>query len=284
MKHQKVTGQWITNIIHDFINDPSNNSLGGKFKEKAWDIPIVGFSSGGDPLYRRIKEDIGSFYLMPEEFFSKAFLKSRVTPEDLTVIAWVLPQTEIVKLDNRAQSVYVSERWARSRVFGEKINSSLRKHVVHELQKKGCEAVAPLLSRFFKERKSKKFGLASTWSERHAAYVSGLGTFGLSNGLITLRGVAMRCGSVIARIHIPPTKRQYKTHREYCLFYSKRECGMCMNRCPAGAISEKGHDKEKCLNYMENRMEEYTRINFGFKSDGCGLCQTGVPCESKIPK
>ena len=51
---------------------------------------------------------------------------------------------------------------------------------------------------------SDRFGFASTWSERHAAYASGLGTFGLSDGLITPRGQAMRCGSVVARIAVPP--------------------------------------------------------------------------------
>ena len=38
--------------------------------------------------------------------------------------------------------------------------------------------------------------MASTWSERHVAYVSGLGTFGLSGGLITAKGQAVRLGSV----------------------------------------------------------------------------------------
>ena len=43
---------------------------------------------------------------------------------------------------------------------------------------------------------SEKYGMASCWSERHAAFVSGLGTFGLCDGLITPVGKAMRCGSV----------------------------------------------------------------------------------------
>ena len=38
---------------------------------------------------------------------------------------------------------------------------------------------------------SEKYAYASTWSERHAAYAAGLGTFGLSDGLITAAGQGM---------------------------------------------------------------------------------------------
>ena len=62
---------------------------------------------------------------------------------------------------------------------------------------------------------------ASLLSERHAAYAAGLGTFGLCDGLITPKGKAMRCGSVVARIQIAATPRPYEDHHAYCLFYAK---------------------------------------------------------------
>jgi epoxyqueuosine reductase len=94
---------------------------------------------------------------------------------------------------------------------------------------------------------------ASNWSERHAAYATGLGTFGLCDGLITPVGKSMNRGSsVIARIDIPHTERPHKTHREYCLFFSEGSCGACITRCPAGVISKTGHDKEKCKAYVDN--------------------------------
>jgi len=124
---------------------------------------------------------------------------------------------------------------------------------------------------------------ASTWSERHATYASGLGTFGLCDGLITPLGKAMRVGSVVARIEIPPTPRPYTDHRAYCLFFSKGICGKCIDRCPVGALSEKGHDKVKCRAHLNPTTSEYVKANYGFDGYGCGLCQTAVPCESKIP-
>jgi hypothetical protein len=54
-----------------------------------------------------------------------------------------------------------------------------------------------------------RYGFASKWSERHAAYVSGLGTFSLCDGLITPVGIAIRYGSVVSRIPIQPASRPY---------------------------------------------------------------------------
>ena len=218
----------------------------------------------------------------PQDIFAKTFPILRVTPDQLTVISWVLPQTDATKSDNRKQTVYPSERWARARIYGEEVNIKLRKHVVATLQQVRYEAVAPMFSPLWERKISKRYGFAYTWSERHAAYASGLGTFGLCDGLITPKGKAMRCGSVVAHIKIPPTNRPYNDHHAYCLFFSKGICGKCIQRCPAGAITEIGHNKVKCRKYLQIT-KDYVRSHFGFEGYGCGLCQTGVPCESKIP-
>jgi len=49
-----------------------------------------------------------------------------------------------------------------------------------------------MLSPPFKRETSEKYGYASSWSERHIAYVAGLGTFGFCDDLITPVGKAMR--------------------------------------------------------------------------------------------
>jgi epoxyqueuosine reductase QueG len=154
---------------------------------------------------------------------------------------------------------------------------------VHVLEENGYKAVAPSLLPEWSMKLSDEYVFASTWSERHAAYASGLGTFGLCDGLITPMGKAMRTGSVVARIEITPTTRPYGFHREYCLFFTKGTCGKCIARCPVGALSEKGHDKAKCRAHVRPATEEYVKAHYGFDGYGCGLCQTGVPCESKIP-
>jgi len=272
---------WIETLIKRFINESPENTMKNEVNEKAWAEPLVGFSSGADPLYKFYKEDIGKFYLSPLEIFTHAFPKVEARPDQLSVISWILPHTEATKPEHRKQTRFPTERWARARIYGEEVNIKLCKHVVATLRKAGYESVAPMLSPIFRFRKSKKYLFASTWSERHAAYAAGLGTFGLCDGLITPKGKAMRCGSVIAKIDVPPSNRPYNDHHAYCLFYSKGTCGECISRCPVGAISEAGHDKAKCSKYLDTT-REYVRIHYGFEGYGCGLCQTGVPCESGI--
>jgi len=276
--------KWVETLIKEFVNRSPENTLKNRANEKAWEDPLVGFSKGDDALYQEYKEYVGGFHWTPLEIFAMTFPSVEVSANDLTVISWVLPQTEATKSDNRKEATYPSERWARARMFGEEVNIKLAKHVVATLQEAGFRAVAPsLLSPSFKWMDSERYTIASTWSERHAAYTSGLGTFGLCDGLITAKGKAMRCGSVVANIKIPYTKRPYQDHHAYCLFFSKRTCGKCIERCPAGALTPAGHDKVKCRSYIFPNVKDYVKSHFGFEGYGCGLCQTGVPCESKIP-
>ena len=57
-----------------------------------------------------------------------------------------------------------------------------------------------------------------------------------------------------------------------------------MRRCPAGAISEAGHDKVKCKAYIrEVTALHVEKEQLGFRVNSCGLCQTKVPCEHSNP-
>jgi len=274
---------WIESIIADFIQESPENTMKDTSNEKAWESALVGFSRGDDPLYEEYKEHVGSFHWTPLEVFSRAYPNLEAAPEELSVISWVLPQREETKTDNRKESTYPAERWARARIFGEQFHEKLRGHVATVLSDKGYPAVAPSLSPEWAFKASEKYVFASTWSERHAAFASGLGTFGLCDGLITPLGKAMRTGSVVARIALPPTPRSYGTHFAYCLFLAEGICGKCIDRCPVGAISESGHDKRKCMAHLNPATSEYVKTHYKFDGYGCGLCQTGVPCESKIP-
>jgi len=275
---------WISDFIRKFTESEENYLPLESGHEPAWEAPLVGFSSGVDPLYQRFKEDIGKFFWTPSEIFAATFPDVKAVADELTVIAWILPQTEQTRIDNSREMTLPAQRWAFSRKYGEDFNIKLRDHVVRALRDAGCEAVAPMNSPLWKWEKSERYGFASSWSERHAAYTSGLGTFGLCDGLITPKGKAMRCGSVVARIAVTPSVRPYDNHHAYCLYYFDGSCGKCVKRCPADAITrEGGHDKEKCFNYLHNVTEKYIQSRYGFKTSPCGLCQAGVPCEAKIP-
>jgi epoxyqueuosine reductase QueG len=55
-----------------------------------------------------------------------------------------------------------------------------------------------------------------------------------------------------------------------------------VKRCPAGAITERGHDKDRCKEYSDSKKPVIKKL-YGIDIYGCGLCQTGVPCESRNP-
>jgi len=283
MVQENCMNLWVTELIKSYVDESTENTLGGRFAERAWGSPLVGFSRGDDALYSFFQEDIGDFYWKPQEIFSKTFPDILVKPQDIAVISWILPQTKLTKEEQGKSLTLPTERATLARVNGEKFNKMLASHVVDLLAQEGYRSFSPMLSPMWEGKKSEKYSYASVWSERHTAYVCGLGTFSLSDGLITPVGKAMRCGSVLAMIDIEPTKRNYTTHIEYCLFYKNGGCLQCAERCPAKAISRDGHDKQKCRDYQSIITSKHIQQEYNLDSRYCGLCQFGVPCESGIP-
>ena len=199
-------------------------------------------------------------------------------------MSWILSHSPITKKDNAQQKDVPSERWARSRIFGEAANVKLRARMTEFLKNAGFEAVAPMNLPGWTRLRSERYVYTSNWSERHVAHACGLGTFGLCDGFITPVGKAVRIGSVVLRGQVEPTPRPYTRYDEYCLFMVKKNCGACITRCPVGAISERGHDKRLCSDYLDDKTAPYVQEHYGFAGYGCGLCQSGVPCSSGIPR
>ena len=277
--------KWVRERIRDFIAGTDFNRLaldGGVI----YDEPLVGFARGDDPLFRRYKRVIGKFHYTPLEWMKVAFgkkLPADLRARNLRVIAWVLPITETTRGETRLEKKATSRRWAHTRLYGEDCNQGLRSYMVSALETKGYLALTPFQSKFFSTLRDSRVGHASNWSERHAAYAAGLGTFGLSDGLITPRGKAMRCGSVVTNLPVKPTPRPYEGRGYYCLFHRDGTCMECAHRCPVEAITEKGHDKDACRDFVFDRMTPYIKKTYEIDIHACGLCQTGVPCESRIP-
>lgn len=277
-----ISRDWIEDLIRDFIASSPQNTMKNRTDEPAWDDVLVGFASGADSIWQQYKECVGAFHWTPWEVFNQHRPEESAGAEELTVVSWVLPQRELVRKANRRTKKYPAEEWARIRIYGEDFNAALRRHVAKRLEQVGHAAIAPMLVSNWTIVNSERFSYASSWSERHAAHASGLGTFGLCDGLITAKGKAMRVGSVVAKISIEPTPRPYSDHRAYCLFFDNGTCGKCIDRCPVRAITEAGHDKEKCRQHLA-RSREYVKKTYKFEGYGCGLCQVGVPCEAGIP-
>ncbi len=278
----KITNAYIENFIKSHMAVIENNNL-KELPGFAFAEPIVCFSKGSDELYDFYKEHIDpNFYRTPAEWLESLFGRS-FDKENISVVSWFLPQTEDTKEKSRAVDDCPPLEWTMNRVHGEECNRRLAKALEDHLNSLGYAAIAPMCASDFSWGDSEKFVKVSNWSERHTAYISGLGTFGLCDGLITEKGKAGRFGSVIVELPLEPTERKYSTYNEYCL--AKDGCTACMKRCPAGAITEKGHDKVLCMKYHAEVIKKIDHERYGY--DGyapCGICQTGVPCESCNPR
>jgi len=83
-------------------------------------------------------------------------------------------------------------------------NVALVRTLTAAVQAAGARALAPMVDPDFKV-----VDMRSNWSERHAAFTAGLGTFSRNRSLITRLGAAGRFGSVITDAELEPTPRPY---------------------------------------------------------------------------
>lgn len=271
-----------TKRITQLVSDAAGNHL-HDLDEAAWGAPLVGIAAGDDPLFVEYKQVIGEVHWTPAEAISIAYPGKEFNPQNLRVVSWILPQTKATLLEQRQQENLPGKRWILSRHYGEKFNEWLRTTLRDEFRQQNIHATAPTLLPDWAYRQTHQAGLCSNWSERHAAYAAGLGTFGLSDGLITEAGKAVRIGSVIVECDLETTPRATASHTANCLFYAKGTCGICIKRCPVAAISEQGHNKAACHDYIRSVTAPYAFDICEQKVTPCGLCQTAIPCENRNP-
>ncbi len=286
-RFQAEPAQFLEQEIKTFAGTSPANRLPFNKDYIIFDEPLVRFADGDDPIFAEYKTIIAPTHLTPREALAKAYGKSpEDMPERLSVIRWILPITDKTRKSNRSETLTPSRLWSHPRWYGEKFNDILRRHMVELLTEMGYLAVVPMLQPYFRIAANEK-GPYSNWSERHIAYAAGHGTFSLSDGFITECGIAHRCGSVVTDLVLPASPRTAENPYSNCLFYINGKCRACIVRCPAGAITEQGHDKIKCQQYLRDIGYSAATLKGGYDNNksvaGCGLCQTKVPCEFRNP-
>ncbi|MDR1970859.1 MAG: 4Fe-4S binding protein [Treponema sp.] len=276
--------QDIRDLLKDFVNNDAGNRVSGELALrpdleglKLLEPPLVGFGESGDPAFKTLKEPevVGSHFMLPQEWLEGA----------KTVISLFFPFTAEVKASNGADMNWPSDEWLHARIEGQDFLFQACRHVQGFLEARGFSCLIPSLDRRFTSNisgarekspaggKNRRLYYTSNWSERHVAYVCGLGTFGLSRGLITARGMAGRFGSILTSAPFEGDPRPYSRYDEYCT-----RCGACARNCPAAAISlTEGKRHPPCAAFVDSTMEKHQ------PRYGCGKCQVRVPCENGIP-
>ncbi|MDW8801924.1 epoxyqueuosine reductase [Clostridium sp. A1-XYC3] len=247
----------VENLIKNYVRSYSlDNRL-----EIQWEEPLVSFADAKDSMFFELKKVIGENHKLPEDFLQNG----------KTVITYFIPFNKDIVLSN-IKGRESSEFWAKAYVETNKLILSLNEYIKEELEGKGYDTIGVPLSINFDYDK-----LINDWSHRHAAYISGLGTFGVNNMLITNKGCCGRFGTIITSLEVEKTERKEK---ESCLYKYNGSCGGCVKRCVNEALKLDSFDRHKCFEMCLYNDKLYNRLG---PADVCGKCMVGVSCSFTNP-
>lgn len=251
----------IRGIIENFIADYVGSYPTRKNTDTTWLSPLVAYADAADSRFLELKNIISPSHAVPTDFL----------PDAQTVIAYFLPFNRVVAKSN-ILGRESSREWVVAYIETNTLISDLNAALAQKLTKHGYRAaLIPPTHNFDKVK------LISDWSHRHAAYIAGLGKFGLNNMLITAKGCCGRVGTVVTNAPIGPTPR---VDRQYCLYKIDGSCGICAKRCVNDALHKESFDRQKCYAMcLENAARFY---DLGL-ADVCGKCLVDVPCSYVNP-
>jgi epoxyqueuosine reductase len=289
---------WIEDTITQLVLDAPENRLIDFGGQPIFETPLVGAADGDDPLFEEFQKVVSPRHLQPREFLHRHSPRGTDLAH-VSVIVWILPFTMEIRRSNRVKNM-PSKLYSLARNNGGALIYNMSLRLSEEMFKRGIAAVSPILTTEYDTFRIPKFTFSSTWSERHVAFAAGLGYFGLNEALITPLGINVRIGSIITNMPLESLSRRNGNYRALCLQDGGDSCGLCLERCPVGAISKSGLDKSRCYThrkairdeYLERYEQEHQLLLSPIPisgqrrnrySLGCALCQCGVPCEGEDP-
>lgn len=289
---------WLQNELSELILNSPENRLVDFDELRIFDRPLIGVADGFDDYFEQLKYAVSPRHMHPSDLIISGQDKKRI-PGPLRVLVWVLPYTQKIRESNiggREPSLLYSI----ARNNGGAFNFFLRRQLAKKISSMGFQAIVPLLTATYDAFRYSPFTFSSSWSERHVAFIAGLGQFGLNANLITSVGAHVRIGSLVTDAPFDITPRASDDYRAECLRTAGAACSACISNCPVQAISAKGLDKERCYvmrKAVRKKYIDHYRLNYAIKtapvvksgrrsegySLGCALCQCGVPCENSNP-
>lgn len=227
----------------------------------AWNAPLIAFADAHDPLFEHLRTVVRASHATPQDLL----------PDARTVITYFLPfHHEIIRSNQSGR--LASREWAQAYVDTNAVIRAVNDHLAAMLAREGySNAVLPPTHNFDQAE------LMSDWSHKHAAYIAGLGTFGLHRLLITEQGCCGRLGSLITSAEFPVTPRPAA---EFCLHAYNGSCRACVRRCVNAAFTGDDFDRHQCYAMVLQNAQQHANLGL---TDACGKCSCGVPCAVENP-
>jgi epoxyqueuosine reductase QueG len=247
------------NELESFVADLIVQQVAQARTETRYRSPLVGFADAADPRFRDLRQLAEPTHLLPTDLLSTA----------RSVIAFFLPLAPEIIEANRAHRREIALAWALAYVETNELIAQIGRHLADALAERGFTvATEPPTHNFDPET------LISRWSHKSVAVIAGLGSFGLHRMVITPAGCAGRFGTLVVDAELEPTSQPPGPLPHYCKYLIDGSCTVCVDRCPVGALTVDGLDKQLCNRWLLCAAGRFKAIG---TADACGKCATG-PC------
>lgn len=257
---RKQIKEWITQYILEYERHSATR----------WGEVQIGFADARSPEFQKLKTSVVPDHVMPEEVLRDASI----------VISYFLPFCREMAKTNAGGRIS-SPEWALAYEETNALFAELNPYLIEKLKAVGVRAAVSAEATAFD-----RTILKSKWSQRHVAYLAGLGTLGLNNMLITDKGCCGRLSSLVTDLDIQP---DLPRREEACIYKRTGKCAVCVRNCPSGALSVKGYNRRSCFGVCRENAKKYNQFGNSYTSNAggaieetgsevCGKCVVGIPC------
>ncbi|MGB7096142.1 MAG: hypothetical protein WBD62_15970 [Anaerolineales bacterium] len=236
------------------LHDVTNSELITDYRD-----PIIGFVSANDLAFSNLSQLTEFEHLMPEDLL----------PGALSVVSFFLPFAPEIVDSNRVNKDLVAREWAVAYHETNALIGQITSGLIEKLSQYGIQAAAEPATGNFDET-----ALRSRWSHKSIAVMSGIGSFGLHQLVITDAGCAGRFGSLVIDVELPTGKPAQK---ERCEYFLTGACIDCVLGCPVDAIDEeKQFNRQACWQQCLRNAQYF--LDLGDDIHVCGKCAVVGPC------
>ena len=191
--------------------------------------PIIGIAAGDDSYFGLLKKQIGDVHWTPSEAFAQKYGDAPDSAKLRVMSIVFVRELRVVK----------EEEW-------EALVQEFYVGLERSFEEKGIRCVCPDLLLAAVPMESDNISGSSSWSQKHAAYAAGLGTFGLNGELISKRGIAVRITSVIVEMDLPVDGRVSRDPFGWC-----NRCGNCTGKDQTELPCSNHPPKSAEINYRQ---------------------------------